>query len=265
MASRKRLRLTPRGLMFIAAIVLIVIACIILISVYSCAGKKEPADLTATQEPSLAPSAPAADTLPPTAPPVLTNTDAPSGTATDSPDATAVTTTPPATSTPQATLKPALDKEPTSSQKNNAKAGIVNGNDVNLRGGPSTEYVSLGKYNKGDEVTIYDTEDGFTFVKTKDGKLGYISSQYVSEQALGDAPSGTVTGKVSAPKGVALRSGPSTDSKANGEIAEGTVVYIYFKTGDFYYAEVAATGKKYYVFAEYVKAEDSVPKGTPVP
>lgn len=264
MASRKKLRLTPRGLMFVAAVVLIVIACIILISVYSCAGKEDPVDLTATMEPTLMPSTSATATAPLTPEPVITNTDAPSSTTTGSPDSAPAATTPGTTATPAATLKPALDKEPTSSQKDNAKAGVVNGNDVNLRGGPSTEYVSLGKYNKGDELTIYDTESGFAFVKTKDGKLGYISSQYVSEQAVGDAPSGAVNGKVTASK-LALREGPSTDSKVVGELTEGAAVYIYFKTGDFYYVEVASTGDKCYAYASYVKAEDSVPKGTPVP
>lgn len=261
MASRKKLRLTPRGIMFIAAIVLIVMACIILISVYSCTGKKEPTDLTATPEATMQPaeSATADATAVVTAEPVVTTTDTP----TDAPT-NAATGTPAATATPAPTLMPALDMKPTSSQKDNATSGTVNGDDVNLRGGPSTGYVSLGKCNKGDTVTIYGTESGFTFVKTADGKLGYISSKYVTAAELGDAPSDTVTGKVTASE-VALREGPSKESKANGNLTEGAVVYIYFKTGDFYYVEVAATGKKYYVFAQYVKADGSVPKGTPVP
>ncbi len=265
MASRKKLRLTPRGLMFVAAIVLIVIACIILISVYSCSGNRDSVDLTATPGPSVAPSASPSPSF--TAEPLITNTDAPSSTATNAPTTSptdAPTTSPSASPTVQATLIPALDKEPTRSQKDKAKSGVVSGNDVNLRGGPSTDYVSLGKYNKGDAVTIYDTEDGFTFVRTADGKLGYISSQYVTEQAVGEAPSGTVVGKVSRSR-VALREEPSADSKYLGELTQGAALYIYFETGDFYYIEVASTGEKCYAFAEYIDAEESVPKGTPVP
>ncbi len=259
MATQKKLRITPRGYLFILGIVLVIVACIIIIFANSCAKGNQSSELTPTVAPTFSPEN--VVTAPPaTDAPVITTPDP--ATATQSPQ---TQTTTPATSAPAETPLPALGTEPTSKQKDNATSGTVTANDVNLRGGPSTKYVSLGKYNKDTEVIVYETKDGFCFVKiVKDGKLGYISKDYVKAVEAGDAPTGAVTGKVSA-SSVALREGPTKDSKAVGELSEGAVVYIYFKTGDFYYIEVASSGAKCYAYAQYIKASSSVPSGTPVP
>ena len=259
MATQKKLRITPRGYLFILGIVLVVVACIILIAANSCAKNKGSSELTPTAIPTASPEA-VQTAVPATQEPVITTPDPAAST-----PAPVTETVTPATSAPAETPLPALGTQPTSKQKDSATSGIITANDVNLRGGPSTKYVSLGKYSKDTEVIVYETKDGFCFVKVvKDGKIGYISKDYVKAVEAGDAPADAVTGKVSA-SSVALREGPAKDSKAVGELSEGAVVYVYFKTGDFYYIEVASSGVKCYAYAQYIKASASVPSGTPVP
>ena len=65
---------------------------------------------------------------------------------------------------------------------------------------------------------------------------------------------------------LALRTVPSTeDNTPIGEVVKGDAVLIYFKTGDFYYIQVVATGVKCYAAAKYIIASTAVPTGTPVP
>ena len=37
------------------------------------------------------------------------------------------------------------------------------------------------------------------------------------------------------------------------------VVYVYYQVGEFYYVQVATTGKKGFAYASYISAEKSVP------
>ena len=198
---------------------------------------------------------PATPTLPPIGTPIPTNTPY-------VPEAeTPVPATPVPTPAPTPTPKSSI-RTPTSAEKKNARAGYLTGNDINLRVGPSTSYKSLGKYKKNDTLVIYATDGDFSFVKMdKDNKIGFISKKYVavSKTASGtQAPSGTITGKVSA-RTVALRSKPDKSSSAITELKAGDTVYIYHKDGSFYYLETTS-GKKGYAWAEYISAKGTVPK-----
>ena len=37
------------------------------------------------------------------------------------------------------------------------------------------------------------------------------------------------------------------------------MVYVYYQVGEFYYVQVATTGKKGFAYASYISAEKSVP------
>ncbi len=61
----------------------------------------------------------------------------------------------------------------------NDKTGTVTGNELNIRGGPGTDYRSVGTLNAGDRVTIFQTTvvDGVTWGNIE---KGWISLQYVT-------------------------------------------------------------------------------------
>ena len=173
-----------------------------------------------------------------------------------------VTYSAPPTQSPTA-KPPATPRVPTSSEKRNAQAGVLQNDGVNLRSGPSTSYERIGTYDKGDTMQVYDTDGDFYFVKMdKDDKVGFMSKKFVTVgvQATipADVPTDAVPGKVTA-NVVALRSGPNKTDTAITELKKDEALFVYYQVGEFYYVEVAATGKKGFAYASYVKPEGSVP------
>ena len=206
---------------------------------------------------------------------------APVGTPTASPTATTVQQV---TNTPQQTptMTPKQDdtpepdvKTPSPAQVQSAVDGVLNASGVVLRKGPAATYSIIGKYSSGTQLKVYEAEGDYYFVRVvKENVDGYIASKFVNKAGVVPGENatptpkgiaGTIPGTVSA-SSVALRTVPSKeDNTPEGELVKGDQVLIYFKTGDYYYIQVAATGKKYYVFASYITATTAVPTGTPVP
>jgi uncharacterized protein YgiM (DUF1202 family) len=58
--------------------------------------------------------------------------------------------------------------------------GVVNGNRVNVRGGPSTQYNRLGQVSEGDSLTILEARaDGWTRILPPDGIEGWVAKTYI--------------------------------------------------------------------------------------
>ena len=266
---RKTVRITPLGY-----IVLIIIVLVMLVSIYFIVwSMRGPGDKTAesTQspisEPTPTPSlAPISQTTPPVA-------DTPVVTA---PPADTATVTPKQDDTPE----PAT-KTPSPEQIQTAVDGTLNSSGVYMRSGPGKSYARVGTYSSGTQLKVYEVVYGtggeldYYFVKiVKENIYGYIAAKFVDKAGLlpGEnatptpkAIAGTVPGTVSA-SSVALRTVPSKeDNEAVGQLSKGDQVLIYFKTGDFYYIQVVATGEKYYAYASYITPSTTVPTGTPVP
>lgn len=273
MANRRQragIRLTPLG--YLVSGILILVA---LVGIYyviwsardqdtSQQGAEPAADATSmgsgiSQTPSLPPI------TTPSLVPIVTNSPAPltSAPTVSAPAATTPGTTPPAV------------KTPTSSQKRNAVDGELTADGVNLRKGPDRSYDIIDKYDSGTELEVYEAEDDYYFVQIVDeGIYGYLAIDYVKKDGLlsGEtasptpkAPEGAVNGTVSASV-VALRKMPTTEGNTPiGEVERGDAVFIYFKTGDFYYLQVVETGVKCYAKASFFSASGNVPTGTPIP
>ena len=281
-SKKKKYKLSlPRFLTIVGAFILI-IALIIILSVSKSSGSGSNSgaialpseavanvDPLATASPSPSPTATPTPTIPPTASPVPqlpTFSPTPLSTATPVPTASP---------TPGLKKDPNALKKPTSAMKKKAATGVVSGNNVNLRQGPSTSTpIVVEDMKRNEELTVYPTDGNFYFVKVNRlGKYGYISKKYVkltsafgetakatpTAKPTGTAPAGTVTGKVTASK-VALRSGPSSDSSCINEYSSGQTVYIHYKEDDFYYVTVPGSKKNGYMYAKYVKASGDVPK-----
>ena len=175
---------------------------------------------------------------------------------------------------PDDTPEPEL-KTPSPDQVKNAVDGVLNASGVVLRQGPAATYSIISKYSSGTQLKVYAAEGDYYFVRVvKENKDGYIAAKFVNKAGLvpGEnatptpkAIAGTIPGTVSA-SSVALRTVPSKeDNTPAGELVKGDQVLIYFKTGDYYYIQVVASGAKYYVFASYITPSTAVPTGTPVP
>lgn len=170
----------------------------------------------------------------------------------------------PATPTPKPTPT-ATPRVPTSKEKKNAKVGMLTGDGVNLRKGPGTNFERLGSYKKGATMLVYAKDGDFYFVKMdKDDKIGFMSTKYVTtdvapEVTDAEAPAGSVSGSVRASK-VALRSEADKTSTAITQLARGDQVFVFKKSGDFYYVQVASSGKKGYAFAEFISLSGPLPE-----
>lgn len=270
---RRAVRITPLGYIVLSIIILVMLVGIYFI-VWSMrnsdgneAAVQSPTNASAgmTPTPSLAPIS-AANTQAPVAESTPQVTNAPASTTA----AAATTVTPKQDDTPE----PAV-KTPSPAQVQSAVDGTLNASGVVLRGGPAGTYTILGKYSSGTQLKVYEASGDYFFVQVvRENKYGYIASKFVDKAGLlpGEnatptpkAIAGTVPGTVSASK-LALRSVPSTeDNTPIGEAVKGDSVLIYFKTGDFYYVQVASSGVKCYAAAKYITASTAVPTGTPVP
>lgn len=159
--------------------------------------------------------------------------------------------TPAPTPTPTPTPTPA----PPSAAPGTSQTGYINGNEVNFRTGPGTNYRIIGCYNKGKELTITGTYGDWTACVI-DGQSGYVFSQYVTlNNPNAPAPSTPSTPSTSEPgyitgNNVRLRSGPSTSAGILGELFYGNVVTITGTSGD--WTQVIYNGQAGYVYSQYV-------------
>lgn len=260
MARRRRYRLKPAGYVVMFGLILIVGLSVFLVA-RAISGNGQNQDLEATPTPIIANFATPTPTLAPigTQVPIVTNSPVPTAPATQTPVAPTQTPTPAPTETPTSSIR-----KPTSEEKKNAKQGYLTGDEINLRTGPSTDYHILGKYAENDTLIVYDTDDEFYFVKMdKDDAIGFMSKKYVKlgVQAVipENIPDDAIPGTVTARTVLAIRNGPSKENKAIGEMKSGASVYIYYQTGDFYYVEDPATGKKGFSSADFISASEKVP------
>lgn len=139
----------------------------------------------------------------------------------------------------------ASEEEDEPSEAEPAYTHVVNAEEVNLRSGSSTSYDIVVKLNKGTAVTVYSTENGWHRVKTADGKVGFISADFVSTTA-GGFSYGTVSAR-----GVKLRTGPSTSYDKIAELDKGTELIIYALENGWYKVKTD-TGAEGHISADFV-------------
>lgn len=264
MAKRKKLIITREGYLFLAAIGVLVLALIVVAVLTKGFGAcvKEEAAVNMT---------PAASEYHPA--PTATPKPTPDETVPEGLEPTEPTVTDPAaTSAPSPT--PGLENdpnalsEPTAEMIAGAAEGQVTKNGVNMRQGPSTNTpVVTSGLNTKTKLTVYTLDGDFYFVQVKDNnKYGYIRKDFVKllsafreVTAAEDQPEGTVKGTVTAAN-LSLRDSPSVTGKEIKKFYEGTLVYIYYQEGDYYYVMVSGTELKGYMAAQFVKPDGNVPE-----
>ena len=135
----------------------------------------------------------------------------------------------------------------------------ITGNEVRVRSGPDTTYTILGYVNAGDLVYVLaDPSGDWVQIRTVDGIVGYVSSQYVrlDEEEPSDDPSGFQVGQtvqVTAEPSLRLRSGPGTNYEAITSLATGVRLTITSIESNGWLGVETASGVEGYVHPDYVE------------
>ena len=143
---------------------------------------------------------------------------------------------------------PSAPPQPQSSAQG---TGVITGDYVRMRTGPSTDYPIQGTYNNGTKMTITG-QSGDWYAVSCDGKSGYVYKQYLSQSGV----TAEVTGMDSTPAvttaGVNLREGPSTAYNSKMVLPAGSGVTLTGKSGQWY--RVSYGGASGFIYADYVSA-----------
>lgn len=125
-------------------------------------------------------------------------------------------------------------------------AGIVTASALNLRSQPSEESSVINCLPQGTIVIVNSSLEGWYQV-SYNGQSGYMSKDYLtfSQSASGNFGNGTVTGDY-----VNIRSGPSADCSAVGQVNKGTVLPVTGVNGAFY--QVNYNGSTAYISSSYL-------------
>ena len=194
-----------------------------------------------------------------------------------------VTPTPaPAAAPTLATAAAAQSAQPAQSSQ---KSGVITGDHVRFRSGPSTDYSILGTYDRGKTLTVLSTLGEWSHCEI-DGQDGYVFAQYVqivetqtaapaatAAPTLAAAPTAVTPSTYSGPsvgyiKGnnVRFREAPDSSSKILAELFYGNAVTITGVYGS--WTAIIYDNQAGYVYSEYVAtgsapAASSAVNGTP--
>lgn len=194
-------------------------------------------------QPTAAPTA--APTATPTAAPTSVPTAAPTAAPTADPSATP-TAAPTADPSATPTAKPTATPAPASSDYD----VIVTSATLRLRKGPSTSYATIRTLKRGTILTV--TGKSGSWLKALDeesGKTGYVHGDYVSYYERSPKP--RWEGVCNADRSN-LRRGPSTDFDKCGALNKGDKVYVYYRSGNWYFIMDRATGQGAFIYKNYI-------------
>lgn len=123
---------------------------------------------------------------------------------------------------------------------------VANGNSVNLRQRASSSSTWLGSYARGTWMRILGEEGNFYYVKTPDGRMGYMHKDYVSVTSVAK---GTI-GVIDTTSYVNLRQSPSLSARVLGTYNDGVPCILLSESNGWYHVKV--DGVLGYFDADYV-------------
>lgn len=127
---------------------------------------------------------------------------------------------------------------------------------LNLRKGPGTDYASLGTVHNGDHITIVQSGDIWSKIKTDGGKVGYIKNLYIAGSDKNYASGTTYVSGYTAytTAGVNFRSGASTSTTVMSVLPKGTKVTVLGENDGFYLVK-NSKGTQGFVSKKYVSTK----------
>ncbi len=139
--------------------------------------------------------------------------------------------------------------------------GVITGNYVRMRSGPSTSYSILGTYNNGTKMTITG-QSGDWYAVTYNGTKGYVYKQYLSQSGVTADVTEMTSTAARTTTGVNLREGPSTAYTSKMVLPGGTAVTLTGKSGQWYRVTYGSISG--FIHGSYVttNTQQSAPAGT---
>ena len=109
----------------------------------------------------------------------------------------------------------------------NSNEGTVTADALNVRSGPSTSYSVTTKLYKGDKVEILETSNGWHKIKASNGKIGWVSGDYIKVSSGSTSQPSTSTTKATVTAdSLNVRSGAGTSYSVITKLSKGTVVDV---------------------------------------
>ena len=109
----------------------------------------------------------------------------------------------------------------------NSNEGTVTADALNVRSGPSTSYGITTKLYKGDKVEILETSNGWHKIKASNGKIGWVSGDYIKVSSGSTSQPSTSTTKATVTAtSLNVRSGAGTSYSVIKMLPKGTVVDV---------------------------------------
>ena len=133
--------------------------------------------------------------------------------------------------------------------------GVITGNYVRMRSGPSTGYAVLGTYNTGAKMTITG-QSGDWYAVSCDGKMGYVYKQYLSQSGVTANVTAMDATQARTTAGVNLREGPSTAYTSKQVLPAWTAVTMTGRSGQWY--QVSYGGVSGFIYGDYVTTDTAV-------
>lgn len=139
----------------------------------------------------------------------------------------------------------------------------VKGGWLRLRDEASFDGDTISSYYTGTTVTVLSTKGAWYYVRTPDGKVGYMYGSYLTAASGSSGSSTSVTAYVTSSngKGVRMRTGPGTGYGVVAQYAVGTKVTIL--TAGTYWHYISVNGQKGYMMADFLTTTVTPPAPTP--
>ena len=142
------------------------------------------------------------------------------------------------------------------------KTGTVTATVLNVRSGAGTSYSIVTKINKGNKVNIIESKNGWYKIKTSNGKIGWVSGDYIkistNSESSNDNSTSSVTNKTGTVTATVLnvRSGAGTSYSVVTKINKGNKVDI-IESKNGWYKIKTSSGKIGWVSGDYLKIDNS--------
>ncbi|WP_455920562.1 SH3 domain-containing protein [Priestia megaterium] len=121
---------------------------------------------------------------------------------------------------------------------------------LNVRSGAGTNYASIGSVTKGQKLSVV-SKSGSWYKINYNGRMGYVSSDYVQASGTTTPPAESTTYTVTASM-LNVRSGAGTNYASIGSVTKGQKLSVVSKSGSWY--KINYNGRTGYVSSDYVQA-----------
>jgi N-acetylmuramoyl-L-alanine amidase len=130
------------------------------------------------------------------------------------------------------------------------KVSVDANSNLNLRKGPSTNTAVVGKLKNNTIVTVLSETNGWAHIRAN-GKEGYVSSQYLVNNATVTPPAVNKNMQVSVSTRLNVRTSPSTSAAIVTKLSNGAIVNV--KSTSNGWSHITVNGKEGYVSSQYLR------------